>query len=404
MIRTFGRYGFNKSHSTAYALLAFQTAYLKVHFPVFYFTSLLSGELNDTDKICQYVCDARDAGIEVKSPDVNQSGALFEVEADQIRYALAAVKNVGESAALSIVEERLENGAFSSLHDFTSRVDLRLVNRRVMESLIKCGAMDSFEESRRTLFENIESALNYGGSVQGDKLRGQSSLFEELGQEQSTDDFYHLQHFDEWGEAELSEYEREVLGFYFKAHPILKYSAMVERFGAAKIGELKEIPGESKVSIFGILSSLKVITTRDNKEMAFVSLEDQTGTVEVVVFPSVYEKCNQYLKEKKVVVITGKINGDKVLADRFLYPEEVEKESFTGLHILIDKSVHEDKLMRLRDIFIQHRGKCSVFIHTPELEGTGRSIKASSFLLVDPKEDLLLQLKEENLVQKAWIA
>jgi DNA polymerase-3 subunit alpha len=264
--------------------------------------------------------------------------------------------------------------------------------------------MDYFEESRRTLFENIESALNYGGSVQGDKLKGQSSLFEELGQEQSEDEYYQMQRFDEWSEAELSEYERDVLGFYFKAHPILKYSALVEKFGAVKIGELREIPGESKVSIFGILSSSKVITTRDNKEMAFVSLEDQTGTIEVVVFPSVYEKYNQYLNEKKVVVIIGKINGDKVLADRFLYPEEVEKESFTGLHILIEKPVHEDKLMRLRDIFIQHRGKCSVFIHTPELEGAGRSIKASSFLLVDPKEDLLLQLKEENLVQKAWIA
>jgi DNA polymerase-3 subunit alpha len=404
MIRTFGRYGFNKSHSTAYALLAFQTAYLKVHFPVFYFTSLLSGELNDTDKICQYVCDAREAGIEVKPPDVNTSGALFEVEEDQIRYALAAVKNVGESAALSIAEECMENGVFSSLHDFTSRVDLRLVNRRVMESLIKCGAMDAFEESRRTIFENIESALSYGGSVQGDKLKGQSSLFEELGQEHSSDDFYQMQRFDEWDEAELSENEREVLGFYFKAHPILKYSALVERFSAPRIGELKEIPGETKVSIFGILSSIKVITTRDNKEMAFVSLEDQTGTIEAVVFPSVYEKYRQYFNEKKVVVVTGKINGDKVLADRFLYPEEVEKESITGLHILIEKPVHEDKLMRLRDIFIQHRGRCSVFIHTPELEGIGRSIKASSFLLVDPKEDLLLQLKEEDLVQKAWIA
>ncbi len=404
MIRTFGRYGFNKSHSTAYALLAFQTAYLKVHFPVSYFTSLLSGELNDTDKICQYVCDARETGIEVTPPDVNRSGALFEVEGNRIRYALAAVKNVGENAALSIVKERLENGSYSSLHDFTSRVDLRLVNRRVMESLIKCGAMDSFEESRRTLFENIESALNYGGSVQGDKLKGQSSLFEELEQEQSVNDFYEVQRFDEWDEAELSEYEREVLGFYFKAHPILKYSEMVERFGAVRIGELKDLPGESKVSIFGIIATLRVITTRDNKEMAFVSLEDQTGTIEVVVFPSVYERHNQYLNEKKVVVVIGKINGDKVLADRFLYPEEVEKESFTGLHILIEKPVHEDKLMRLRDIFIQHRGKCSVFIHTPELEDTGRSIKASSFLLVDPKEDLLLQLKEENLVQRAWIA
>ncbi|MFW6181560.1 MAG: DNA polymerase III subunit alpha, partial [Spirochaetota bacterium] len=157
LMKTFGRYGFNKSHSTAYALLAFQTAYLKAHYPVFYLASLLSGELHDTDKICQYVCEARESGIEVKAPHVNRSGVLFEVEEGGIRYALAAVKNVGESAARNIVELRRE-GEFSSLFDFTARVDLRLINRRVVESLIKCGAMDGLGPNRRTLFENVERA------------------------------------------------------------------------------------------------------------------------------------------------------------------------------------------------------------------------------------------------------
>jgi len=403
MIKTFGRYGFNKSHSTAYALLAFQTAYLKVHYPVFYIASLLSGELHDTDKISQYVCEAREMGIEIKATDINKSGVLFEVDGDSIRYALAAVKNVGEGAAKIIVEGR-RSGEISSLHDFASRVDLRLVNRRVVESLIKSGAMDSFKKNRRALFENVESALDYGASLQGDRLKGQSSLFEELGDEEANQNFYQMSEFDEWNDNEISEYEKEVLGFYFKAHPILKYKAMIERFGAVNIGELKEITPESRVSIFGIASSAKVITTRDNKEMAFVNLEDMTGSMEVVVFPSIYEKYSAYLKGKNIIVISGKVNGEKLLADRILYPEEVAQESISGLHILLRHPVSEDKLLRLRDLFIQHKGRCSIYIHTSELNHRNKAIKASELLLVEPENDLLKQLKEENLVEKVWIS
>jgi len=402
LIRTFGRYGFNKSHSTAYALLAFQTAYLKVHYPVYYLASLLSGELHDTDKICQYICEAREMGTGIKAPDINRSGVLFKVEEGSIRYALAAVKNVGESAAKSIAEEREKDGVYTSLHDFTSRVDLRLVNRRVIESLVKSGAMDCLGETRRTLFENIESALEYGASVQGDRLKGQSSLFEEMGEEAEAR-YYQVQQFDEWSETELSEYEKESLGFYFLAHPLLKYDGMIKRFGAVTIGELKEIPSDSRVSIFGVLSSSKVITTRDSKEMAFITLDDMTGSLEIVVFPSVFEKYGAYLEEKRVIVVTGKINGDKVLADRLLYPEEAEKEAQSGIHILLNNPLNEEKLMRLRDLLIQNRGKCSIFIHTPELDSSKRAIKASSFLLVEPKESLLAQLKQENLIEKAWV-
>jgi DNA polymerase-3 subunit alpha len=402
LIRTFGRYGFNKSHSTAYALLAFQTAYLKVHFPVYYLASLLSGELQDTDKICQYICESREVGIEVEPPDINRSEVLFSVEGMKILYALAAVKNVGAAAVQGIVDERRQNGRYNSLHDFTSRVDLRLVNRRVIESLVKAGAMDSLGETRRTLFENIDGALEFGASVQGDRLKGQWSLFEEMDGEGETP-YYQMRQFDEWSETELSEFEKEVLGFYFKAHPLLKYDGVIKRLGAVTIGELKEIPSDSRVSLLGILSSVKVITTRDNKEMAFAGLEDLSGTLEIVVFPSVYEKFSGYLGERRVIVVTGRINGDKVMADRLLYPEEAEKEAHSGMHVLLPRSVDEEKLMRLRDLFIQNRGRCTIFIHTPELDSVHRAIRASTFLLVDPNESLLEQLRDENLVEKAWV-
>jgi DNA polymerase-3 subunit alpha len=312
------------------------------------------------------------------------------------------VKNVGAAAVQNIVEERGNNGDYSSLQDFTSRVDLRLVNRRVVESLVKSGAMDSLGETRRTLFENIEGALEFGASVQGDRLRGQSSLFEEI-DEAGDAPFYQMQRFEEWSETELSEFEKEVLGFYFKAHPLLKYDEVVKRLGVVAIGELKDIPSDSRVTLLGILSSVKNITTRDNKEMAFAGIEDLSGTLEVVVFPSVYEKYGRYLNERKTIVVVGRINGDKVMADRLLYPDEAEKEARSGMHVLLPGAVDEEKLMRLRDLFIQNRGRCTIFIHTPELNSANRAIRASSFLLVDPNESLLEQLREEKLVEKAWV-
>jgi len=404
MIKTFGRYGFNKSHSTAYALLAFQTAYLKVHFPVFYIASLLSGELHDTDKICQYICEAREMGIDLKPPNVNNSGVLFEVHNNSIHYALAAIKNVGENAARIIVQERENNGKYSNLFDFTSRVDLRLVNRRVIESLIKSGAMDGFGENRHTLFENIENSLEYGASVQGDRLKGQSSLFEEISGDKGVQTYYQTAKHEEWKEAEVSENEREVLGFFFKAHPILKYNEMIARVHALSAAGLKSASPESRVSLFGIPSSVKVITTKDRHKMAFVTLEDLTGSVEVVVFPSVYEKYSDYLEEKGVVVVSGRLDGEKVLADTICMPEELAKEAASGLHLLLNDPVSEDKLLRLRDLLIQNKGKCSVYIHTRELEYKKRAIRASSFLLVDPGEELLSLLRNEKLVEKAWVS
>jgi DNA polymerase-3 subunit alpha len=402
LIKTFGRYGFNKSHSTAYAIVAFQTAYLKVHFPVYYLASLLSGELNDTDKIAQYISEAREMGIECLPPNVNRSEIGFEVEGGAIRYALSAIKNVGESAARVIVDERAA-GEYSSVLDLVSRVDLRLVNKRVVEALIKSGAVDGLGENRSTMFENLESIFTYGSSVQSDRLKGQSGLFDDVEGEGTELGYFQMTKFSEWGEAKTSEYEREAVGFYLKAHPILKYVDLIERFGAINISDLKELPTESSVMLFVIVTSCKRIFTKDNKEMAFITIEDTTGSIEAVVFPSVYERYADHLETGQVIVISGRTNGEKIFADKFMYPEEIEKDNISQLHILLDKEISEDRLLRLRDIFIQHKGKCNVFIHVPELESGKKAIRASTFLLVDPREELLATLKREKLVERLWL-
>ena len=403
LIKTFGRYGFNKSHSTAYALLAFQTAYLKVHYPVHYLSSLLSGELNDTDKISQYIQDARELDIEVLSPDVNRSEVMFEVEGSRIRYALAAIKNVGESAARLICEER-KQGPYLSLIDLTSRVDLRLVNRRVIESLIKSGALDCLAENRKTLFMNLDSAMEFGASVREDRRKGQNNLFEEERVEDSVNEFYSMQTFDEWKETEISEYEKESLGFYFKSHPVEKYRHLAVQSGAMGISELKEIPEESTVTIFGIIINSKKILTRDNKEMMFLTIQDLTGTMEIVVFPSIYERSESYLNEKRVIAITGRLSGEKILADRLSSPEEFVKETVSQMHILLTDPVNEDTLLKLRDIFIQNKGRCNLFIHTHELEQMKKAVRASTFLLVEPRDELISRLKNEKLVERVWVS
>ena len=402
MIRTFGRYGFNKSHSTAYAIIAFQTAYLKVHYPVHYLASLLTGELNDTTKISQYISEARQMGIEVLAPNINESGAYFEAKENNILYALSAIKNVGESAAKIIEEERNKNGHYKSIFDFTSRVDLRLVNRRVIESLIKSGAMDCFSLNRKTLFDNIDRALEYGSSMQIDKQKGQNILFDMGEEEFASLNQPEFKEVEEWSSAQISLYEREALGFYFKSHPILKYESLFE-YGIMKVSDLIQHKVSTNTSIMGVISQKKKITTRDNKEMAFVTIEDLTGTVEVVVFPSIFENYRDYIESSEVIIVSGRFEGEKMFADRLSSPEDFKRNGVSQLHLLIKDKAKEEELIRLRDLLIKHKGKCNVFIHIPELEKVKRTIKASTFLLVEPEESLINELKNENLVQKVWV-
>jgi len=348
MIRTFGRYGFNKSHSTAYAIIAFQTAYLKVHYPVHYLASLLTGELNDTGKISQYISEARQMGIDVLAPDVNRSGAYFKAEGKSILYALSAIKNVGESAAKIIEEERIKNGPYKSIFDFTTRVDLRLVNRRVIESLIKSGAMDCFSSTRKSLFNSLDRVLDYGSSIQIDRQKGQNILFDMSDEEFTLINQPEIKEEKEWNSAELSIYERDALGFYFKSHPILKYESLFEN-GIMRISDCLQYGKTMAVSIMGVVSQKKKITTKDNKEMAFITVEDLTGSIEVIIFPSVFERFRNYIESSEVIIVTGKFEGEKIFADRLSNPEDFKRNVVTQLHLLIKDKAKEEELVKIRD-------------------------------------------------------
>jgi DNA polymerase III subunit alpha len=269
---------------------------------------------------------------------------------------------------------------------------------------VKCGAMDCFGETRSTLFSHIDGAMRYGAARQGDRLKGQSSLFGDLEEGVGEQDFFSLQRHEEWDDSEKSEYEKEAMGFYFRSHPTAGYQELAAQHGALMIGELKSMPPESAVTVFGMVESIKKIVTKDGKEMAFLMLGDLSGSVEAVVFPSVYEKHSRHLQAKGVVVLSGRVSGEKLFAEKITSPEEFVKGSLSQVHVLLASSYTEDALIRLRDLFLQNTGKCSVFIHVPELETQKKVVKVSGFLLVDPNDALIERVRREGLAERVWVS
>jgi DNA polymerase-3 subunit alpha len=246
--------------------------------------------------------------------------------------------------------------------------------------------------------------MRHGAARRGDRLKGQSSLFGELEEGAREQDFFSLQKRDEWDEAEKSEYEKEAMGFYFRSHPTAGYRELAARHGATMIGELKGMPPESAVTVFGMVESIKKIVTKDRKEMAFLTLGDLTGSVEAVMFPSVYEKHARHLQAKGVVALSGRVSGEKIFAEKVASPEEFARGSLSQVHVLLARSCTEDDLIRLRDLFLQNTGKCSVFIHLPELETRKKVVKVSGFLLVDPNEELIERVRKEGLAERVWVS
>ena len=276
----FAGYGFNKSHSAAYAFLAYQTAYLKAHYPVEFMAALLSSVMGSADKVTVYIEECRRLGIEVLPPDVNESLIDFTVQEGKIRFGLAAVKNVGTGAINSILEARSE-GPFDSLEDFCQRVDLRQVNRRVLESLIRCGAFSSVGTYRSRLLYMLDTAMESGQRVQEDRRKGQLSLFDfEAIDSQAIVE----PNIPEFSQEDLLAMEKESLGFYISGHPLDKYRLLLSGL-VTPIAGLSELQDGSLIKVGGIITNLKRTTTKKGDIMAYFSMEDTSGSIEVLVFP-----------------------------------------------------------------------------------------------------------------------
>jgi len=369
LMAKFAGYGFNKSHSAVYALIAYQTAYLKAHYPVEFMAALLTSEMGDTDKVIKYISECRDMGIKILPPDINESRMDFTVIDDKIRFGLAAVKNVGEAAIDVILKTREEEGQFTSIIDFCTRVDLRKVNRRVIESLIKCGAFDSMGVKRAQMMASLDKIMDISQALQRDRDNGQISIFHAMGSNGAgAVAAIELPQIEEWHEGQLLSYEKEAIGFYITGHPLEKYMKELKYLTNTDTNDIKEKQDEAEVSIAGIVTVVREINTKKGDRMAFATLEDLNGSLEMILFSDVYKNSISYLGGDVPVVVKGKVDkGEdsvKIIASA-LYPLEQAKAAFVNtVHIKADANrIKADSMEKIRGVFNIHTGKSPVYFH-----------------------------------------
>ena len=368
LMEKFAAYGFNKSHSAAYALVAYHTAYLKAHYPVEFMAALLTEDMENTDKVIKNISEVRSMGIEVLPPDINASDRTFTVHDKSMRFGLGAVKGVGSAALESIIEVR-KGEPFASLHDFCERVDLRKVNKKVVEALIKCGALDSLGGKRAQYLAALEEAMDYGQKAQKEKATGQESLFgaEEIVSHKGNG-YGQLPQMEEWAENILLTFEKEALGFYITGHPLARHAAAIKRFATCDTAGLAERADKEEVKVCGIVSGIKEFTTKKGDRMAFVTLEDLSGFIEMVVFPEVYLAASELLKSEEPLLVSGSLDiGEetcKLMATEVLSLREVKERLTKRVHFrLSTPGLDEEQLRNLKDIMERHRGHCETLIH-----------------------------------------
>jgi len=310
LIQKFAGYGFNRSHSATYALICHQTAFLKANYPVQFMAALMSNDLDNTDKISVFVEEVKRMGIVLLPPSVNHSELKFSVGPNEIRFGMAAIKNVGESAVAAIVKARREGGEFTSLEDFCRRVEFRAINKKTVEALIKCGAFDCISTNRAALFGDIDSAMAIGSSLAKDRESGQSMLLMEdalpaLAPKKKSA----LGEVPGWPLREKLGYEKELLGFYVTGHPIDEFEANLRAFRTMNLGEREDITHDAIVRFAGVVVSVEVmLTKKDNKPYARIQLEDKSGRMEIMLFSDLYQKYGEMLVKGEPLVISGQMD------------------------------------------------------------------------------------------------
>lgn len=386
----FADYGFNKSHSAAYALVAYQTAYLKANYPREFWAALLSSVMGDNDKVGLYIEECRRHGIAVLPPDVNASRSGFTVVPEGISFGLAAVKNVGEGAIDAILKARAEDGPFKSLWDFCCRVDLRAVNKRVIESLIKCGAFDTTGARRAQLLAVLDATVDLAAERQRDRASGQTSLFGDGGDDEWV--MPPLPEIPEAPEAEILAWEKEMLGFYVSGHPLDSYRPQLAHCVALSQLQEPERQDGQLVRVGGIVAANRLVTTRKGESMCFVTLEDFTGQRECVVFPRLFSRCRSLLAVDTPVMVLGKVSRSedevKVLAEVIRPLAEARPE----VRVTVRSGQERPEIFAaLQKIFLQYHGPAVVYLR---LVDTHRIIKTQERFWLDPSPAAVAALEE----------
>ena len=373
LMAKFAEYGFNKSHSAAYAYIAYQTAYLKAHFPVEFMAALLMEDMQNSDKVIKNITECKEMGIEVLPPDINESGTSFSVVREGIRFGLAAIKNVGEKAAEEIIRERDDAGNFSSIFDFCQRVDLHKVNKRVIESLIKAGAFDSTGVSRAKMAAAMEDAIETGQRVMRDKQQGQLSLFDLVGDEAADSDpaaSYSYPDIDEWDDRLKLANEREALGFYITGHPLQQRLEELKRCAVVRIDRLSDYQDQARVRLGGLVTVVKEKRTAKGNLMGFIVLEDLTGSVDVTLFPDAFQLASPYIESQEPLIIEGRVEVDderaraKVVANTVMSLKEATGKMIHRVVLALQRDLLTTaKLNQLKEILSRYRGNCPAYVN-----------------------------------------
>ncbi len=404
LLQHFAGYGFNKSHSVAYALVAYETAYLKAHWRPQYYAAFLNSVIGDSDKVSWYISVCKNDGINILPPDVNESGHDFTVhQNNSIRFGLAGVKSTGDAAVDAIIEARDEGGAFKSLTDFCCRVNMRIVNKRVIENLIKCGAMDSFGAKRSQLLAVLEQAADLGAACQRDRANGQIGLF---GDDQSFGmPEIRLPQLDEFPKQVILQNEKEIIGFYVTDHPLSEYKNVLQRFMPLHqfMGETQVADGQI-VRVAGIISACSIKNTKKGDTMAVLTLEDFSGRFPIIAFPKTYHACVKDIFEDNVVAIEGRFNVDeresKIIA---LSVQTLSAREPVQVRLRVEAHLENPLVQReLVQLFAKYKGEDIVYLH---LMGSRKVIKTTPNFWVNSEapgfaEDVVKILGKDCIYKK----
>ncbi len=402
LIEYFGGYAFNKSHSAGYAVLAFQEAYLKVHYPVAFMAALLSNSMSNTDEIVVLINECRKMGIEVLPPDVNGSDKTFAVEGDFIRFGLCAIKNVGQGAVESIVEARKEHGSFEDIYGLCENIDLRLVNKRVLESLIQAGACDSLEGHRAQLVEVLDTVIEGAQTRQSDREKGQTSLFGLDGNGAGASMDIHkpvMPFIAPWPASQELGMEKELLGFYVTGHPLKAYEEDLRAFTTAEMRRLDQVNGrQDNVVVGGIVTEIKPIVDRNGKTMAFVTLEDFSGSGEVLVFSEPYSMHRELVTIDSLILVHGHISkkeeDNKIIASEIISLTEAREKLVRSVVVTLNSDqVTDENITSLKDVIGTYPGDCDVMIEVSAPDQDLVNVKAGTTFRVRPADELLKTIR-----------
>jgi DNA polymerase-3 subunit alpha len=396
-METFAAYGFNKSHAAAYAFISFQTAYLKTHYPQEFMAALMSLEMGDINKTYKNIAECRLQNIPVLPPDVNESDQDFTVSGEKIRFGLGAVRGVG-AKAIEVIQVARQDGSFTDLHDFCARVRGSQVNKRVMESLIKCGALDSLKASRAQLLAGMDEALKWADQqANGGANAAQLGLFG-AGNGKNGDGRPQLPLVEEWADTDKLRHERETLGFFITGHPLDKYVGRLFGVVSLTTDSLKNRQHQEKVKLAGVIHSLKLKNNKKGDRYATFTFEDKDGVVEVIVWPEAYRKYEAAIHADQPVCLSGALDLDEdrcqIIADEVVPLESVATEEVKQIHIQVPSDVTtKEDLLALRDVLQQHQGNCRAILHLMRPDYSETVIALPQDLNVAPSRAMLVAIE-----------